>query len=282
MIRILVNITVLVTLCTAGASAQSYRSSVNEGNDHFENKEYKKAAELYDRAAVKNPDRIESYFNRGNAAYREDDVKTALENYEKAGKRITRASELAGTMYNAGNTFLNAAEKGAENPVLMQKAGGDAQQLRMEGYRQAIEMYKRVLKIDPSDEDARYNLTYAKKKLEDMKNQQNNQKQDQKQDKNKDDKNKDDKNQDKNKQDQKDKQDKQDEQNQKQQNQKDQQKNEDKAKPDQKEQSQPEKKHNMSKQQAERILNALEQDEKDLQKEKRQKVNARVQVDKDW
>jgi tetratricopeptide (TPR) repeat protein len=269
-------------LFSAYAPAQSYRSTVNDGNEYYGKKEYDKASELYDRAATANPERMESYFNRGNAAYRNNDIKTALDSYEKAGKRVRSARDLANTMYNAGNTFLNAAEQGAENPVLQQKAGGDAQQLRMEGYRQAIGMYKRALKINPDDSDARYNLTYAREKLDELQQQQNKENQDQdKKQKQDQEKNQDKDKQDKDKQDQKDKQDKQDEQQKKKQNQKDQE-NKEKAKPNEQEKSQPERKHNMSKQQAERILNALEQDEKDLQKKKRQQVNARVQVEKDW
>ncbi len=276
-----------VLLITSAVQSQSYRSTVNEGNEYYNQQQYDEAREKYEQAAVSEPERPESYFNQGNAAYRSDDIKAAIEQYEKAGTRVRSKEELARTLYNAGNTFLNAADKGVENPALQQAAaaqgaGSQGAELRMEGYRKAIDLYKQTLKLDPRDADARYNLTYARKKLEDLQKQQQNQNQDEQQKKDqKQDKDKDDQQQDKNKQDEQNKKDKQDEQQQKQQNQKDKDQKEN-AKPDEQQQSKPEKQKTMSKQQAEQILRALERDEKDLQKKKRQKTNVRVSVEKDW
>lgn len=276
---------ILVVSCS-GAVAQSYRSTVNDGNDDYHAKQYDRAREKYKKAAVGEPERPESFFNSGNAAYRTDDVKAALAQYEKAGVRVKDKETLARTIYNAGNTFLNAAEKGVENPVLKQAAGEQAGNLQMEGYKQAIEMYKKALKLDPDDQDARYNLTYARKKLEDLKKQDQNkdQKQDQKKDKQqkqKDDKQQDQQNKDKNKQEEQKKKDKQDQEKQQNQNQKNDEEKE-KAKKDQQQQPKPDKDQNMSKQQAEQILRALQRDEKELQKKKRQQQGSRVKVEKDW
>ncbi|MBE0645062.1 MAG: tetratricopeptide repeat protein [Bacteroidetes bacterium] len=276
-------ITVALSILAAGAHAQSYRSTVNDGNDLYHNKQYDRAREKYEQAAIEEPERPESFFNAGNAAYRNNDIKAALDKYEKAGLRVKDKQTLARTLYNAGNTFLNAAEKGEENPALKQAAGEEAGNLQMEGYKQAIEMYKKALKLDPNDQDARYNLTYARKKLEDLQKQQQNQNKDQNKDKKdqKQDKQKDQKNQDKNKQEEQQKKDKQDQEKQKQQNQKDNEQK-DKAKQDQQQQPQPQKEQNMSKQQAEQILRALQRDEKELQKKKRQQQGRRINVEKDW
>lgn len=289
----------ILTVCfilalPAAMAAQSYRGSVNDGNELYEQKKFDEARQKYEAASVTDPERPESYFNSGNASYRSFSnpegatdpkmIERALKEYEQAGMRFRDRERIAGTLYNAGNVFLAAAEKGGDNPVLQQAADGQAGDLRKEGYRQAIEMYKKALKLDPSDADARYNLTYAKKKLEELEQQQQNQdknkdqKQQQKQDKQ--DKQQDQQNQDKNKQEEQQKQDKQDEQQQKQQNEKgDDQK--EKAKPDQ--QQQPQKsEQQMSKQQAEQILRALQREEKELQKKKRQQQGRRVNVEKDW
>ncbi|MFZ1730641.1 MAG: tetratricopeptide repeat protein [Bacteroidota bacterium] len=265
------------------AQAQSYRGTVNEGNDFYNAKKYDRAREKYEQAAVSEPERPESYFNAGNAAYRSDDIKSALEQYEKAGLRVKDRETLGRTLYNAGNTFLNAADKGVENPVLKQAAGEQAGNLQMEGYKQAIEMYKKALKVDPTDQDARYNLTYARKKLEDLQKQDKNQdkNKDQKQ-KQKDDKKQDQQNKDKNKQEEQQKKDKKDQEQQQKQNQKSDEQKEKAKKDEQQQQPKPQKEQNMSKQQAEQILRALQRDEKDLQKKKRQKQGSRVNVDKDW
>lgn len=277
--------TIVLLAAPAFLAGQSYRGTVNEGNELYRQKKYDAAREKYERAAAADAERPESYFNSGNTAYRSDDVKSALEQYEKAGMRFRDRERIAQTLYNAGNTFLNAAEKGAENPMLQQAAGDKAEDLRMEGYRQAIEMYKKALKLNPEDEDARYNLTYARKKLEDLQKQQQNkdqnkdQKQQQKQ--KEQDKQQDQQNKDKNKQEEQQKKDQQDQQQQKQQNQKGE-NEKDKAKKDQQKQPQPDKDQQMSKQQAEQILRALQREEKDLQKKKRQEQGRRVNVEKDW
>jgi Ca-activated chloride channel homolog len=260
--------------------AQSYRGLVNDANEAYRQEKYDVARDGYSKATQEKSDRIESWFNSGNTSYRTDDIQAALKQYEEAGKRARNKEEVAGAMFNAGNVFLNAAEKGADNPVLKQAAGGDAAKLRMEGYRQAIGLYKQALKLNPSDADARYNLTYARKKLEELQQQQQqnqNQNQDKKQEKQ--DKEQDQQNQDKSKQEEQQKKDQQDQQQQQQQNQKDQQQK-DQAKQNQQQQQQ--KQPQMSKQQAEQILRALERQEKDLQKEKRQQVPVRIQVEKDW
>ncbi|MDT8325289.1 MAG: tetratricopeptide repeat protein [Bacteroidota bacterium] len=278
-------------LCAASAqvSAQSYRSTVNEGNEYYRQQEYDRAREKYEQAAADEPDRIESYFNAGNAAYRAatentsaEDVQAALQAYEKAGTRIENSAQLARTFYNAGNTFLQAAEKGLENPLLQQAAGEQGGDMRKQGYLRAIDMYKRTLKIDPDDADARYNLTYAKKKLQDLQKQQQDQKQDKEEKKDqKQDKQQDQQQQDKSRDEQEQKKDQQNQDQQQQQNQKDRDQ-EDDARNKQQQQSKPEQQQKMSKQQAEQILRALEREEKALQKKKRMKVNTRTEVEKDW
>lgn len=266
-----------VLLCFGAAAlhAQSYRASVNDGNEAYRQQQYDAALKRYNQASKKDGERMESRFNSGNVHYRNGDVKSALKSYEEAGKRAASKEQLAATLYNAGNVFLDAAEKGGDNPMLQQAGNNDARALQMEGYKQAIELYKKTLKLQPGDADARYNLTYARKKLEELQQQQQNQNQDQKQQQQKQDKQQDQQKQDKSKQEEQQKQDKKDQQQQQQQNQKDQQQKQ-QAKPQQQKQPQ------MSKQQAEQILRALERQEKDLQKKKREEVPARISVDKDW
>ena len=119
----------------------------------------------------------------------------------------------------------------------------------------AVEAYKESLRNNPKDDETRYNLALAQKQLQD---QQQNQ----------------DQNQDQDKQDQQKEQDKQQDQ------QKDQQQNQDQ----QQQPSQPEKKDNeMSKENAEQLLNSVMQDEKDVQdKVKKQQVLQGGRLEKDW
>jgi tetratricopeptide (TPR) repeat protein len=122
--------------------------------------------------------------------------------------------------------------------------------LQQKKYQESIDAYKNSLKIKPDDKETKYNLEYARKKIIQQKNQQN--QQNQNQDKNKDDK----------KDDKKDKNDK----------------NKDKQDKQQQQQGK------VSKQDAERMLNALKNKEKQTQekldKEKEKNVNSNVE--KDW
>ena len=123
-------------------------------------------------------------------------------------------------------------------------------------YQEAVKSYIESLKINPNDQDTKYNLSYALAKLREQQQQQN------KNDKNKDnkqDKQKDQKNQDQQKQDQQ----KQDQQQQQQK----QPQNQDKK---------------MAKAEAERILDVLKNSEKDVQKKLRVRQAVRAKTDKDW
>ena len=116
---------------------------------------------------------------------------------------------------------------------------------------ESIAAYKMALKANPSDNETRYNLAYAQALLKK-----------QQQDKNK---NKDDKNKDKDKQNQ-------DKQNQDKQN-----------KDKQQQQQQQQQQQKMSRQNAQQILDALMQDEKNaMDKAKKQQVRGRKSADKDW
>jgi Ca-activated chloride channel homolog len=253
--------------------AQSYRSLVEDGNDAYEEKNYDNAEARYKEGIREKPDRIEGHFNLGNAAYRRNDIQAALDAYKTAATKGKSKEQIAETLYNVGNSFLNAAEL-TENSAQQVEGGAEK---RMQGYRQSIEAYKQSLKLNPKDSDARYNLVYAMKKLDELQKQNNDQdkqKQDKKDDKKEDKKDKDkDNKQDEQKKDQQDKDQQQDQQ----QKDKDQ---EQKSKPKE-QQSKPEE-QKISKEQAQQILKALEQDEKNLQKKVRAKSSSRVRVEKDW
>ncbi len=124
--------------------------------------------------------------------------------------------------------------------------------LKQKEYEKSINAFKNALKKNDEDEDTRYNLAYAQRML---KQQQQQQKQDQ------DKKNKDKKDQDKKDKDKKD-------------NKKDQ----------KKDQPQEQQNQNISKEDAQRLLEAMNNDEKKLRdkmNEKRVKV-ARGEIEKDW
>ena len=234
----------LLLLCIATASAQTVRSHVASGNRAYEKAKYADAEAEYMKALAKDTSSREAQFNLGNAYYKQQrsDEAQRMYSHRIAASKAPADKEMA--YYNLGNTFFKSNK-----------------------LEESIESYKRSLRLDPADEDARYNYLLAKdrlKKQQDQKNQDKQNKQD-KQDQNQ-----------QNKQNQQQNQDKQDQKNQQQQQPPQQQQ----AKPDQTNQQQ--QKNMMPKQQAERILEALRNNEKEIQKQLRKRAAARVIVEKDW
>lgn len=200
-----------------------------EGNDIYKMKNYSGAEKKYRDALLHDSVKTVANYNLGNALYQQ-------EKYDEAGKAYadamtgTNKDSLARAWHNLGNSML-----------------------KMEKYEESISAYKQALRMKPGDEDTRYNLAYAQKKLKkrtppqqsNSQNKQNKQKQQQ---------------QNKQQQKQKNKQ----EQNQQQQ------------KPQQE----------MTKEEAQKILDAMKNEEKktrDRLNKNRQPRNARsVSKEKDW
>jgi len=220
---------VLTALLCVTASGQSVRSLIANGNELYGDRKYSDAEAEYRKSLEKEKGLVEGEYNLGNTVHKQQRFDEAVQQYQQAIGRTTDPKLLSKLYYNMGNSRFEANQ-----------------------YKESIEAYKQALKHDPSDEDARYNLAYAYRKL---KEEQQKQQQQQKQDKNK-------------------QQDKKDQQQQQQQEQKQQQQ--------EKQQQQQQQQKQMSQKEAQRILEAIKNDEKDTQKKVRKKAPVRANVDKDW
>jgi len=226
----------IFVLFSANVLAQTVRSHVNEGNRVYEKGSYNDAEAEYKKALEKNAKSKEAQFNIGNSYYKQQRFDEALREYSNSGAAMKSSEDRAKTYYNMGNTLYNSKK-----------------------FQEAVEAYKQSLKLNPNDDDTRYNLQMAREQLkqqQQQKQQDKNQKQDQKQDQKKD-----------------------QQQNQQQQNQ--QQQKQEQAKQDQTRQ-QVQKKNQMPKQEADRILDAMRNNEKEIQKNLRKREAVRVKVEKDW
>jgi len=219
-------------------------AEIKDGNKEYETGRFHNAESAYKKSLQKDPRQFTGNYNLGNALFKQKKFEEASQQYLNAAALNDTESLQSKAMYNMGNSLL-----------------------KNEKYAESIEAYKKALRTNPKDEDARYNLSYAMKKL---------QQQQQQQDQNKD--NKDNKDQQKKDQ-QKQEQDKKDQQKQDQEN-KDQQKQDQK---NQEKKKQEPKQPKLTKEEAERMLKALKNDEKDLQKEKAKKyqVNSNS-IEKNW
>ncbi|EOA58383.1 MAG: aerotolerance regulator BatC [Bacteroides nordii] len=211
------------------------------------------------------------YIRKGNRLFNDSVFVDAEVNYRKALEVNPKSTV---SMYNLGNTL--SQQQKFKDAMEQYVAAGKIEKDKMKlahiyhnmgvlfqagkDYAQAVEAYKMSLRNNPKDDETRYNLALAQKMLKDQ--QQNQQNQDQNQDQNKD------------------------EQEKKQDQQKDQNKQNDQKKDDQQQQPpKPEKKDNeMSKENAEQLLNSVMQDEKDTQDKvkKQQQVIQGGRLEKDW
>jgi Ca-activated chloride channel family protein len=220
-------------LISSGAIyAQSDKKYIRQGNKEYEKNNFAGSEVSYRKAVDKNNQSSDAVFNIGDALYKqkkfEDAGKQFIENTNLNADRVKKSNG----MYNLGNSLLMA------NKV-----------------KESIDAYKGSLKLNPNNNEAKYNLAYAQDLLKQQEQQQ--QQQNQQQDKDKQDQNKDN-----NKDDQKEKEQQQDQNK------------------DQDQQQQ----QNISKEDAQRILNALANDEKNVQEKVKlaKAAKAKVRTVKNW
>ena len=222
-------LTVVLVLIAMSVSAQTDRQYIRQGNKQFRSGDYANAEVSYRKAIEKNPKNPQAVFNLGNALMAQKKDSAAVVQFESASKMETNPLRKAKAYHNMGVV---------------------CQSHKM--YGEAIEAYKSALRLNPNDDETRYNLVLCKHQQQ---KQQQNQQQNQQG------------NNDQKKDDKKDQQ--------KQDQQKDQ-------KDDKKQQEQ--QKPQMSKENAEQLLNAAIQNEKQTQDKlkKAQQQPQRRAIQKNW
>lgn len=237
---------ILLLSCTSALFAQSKKGLLHKGNELYAQKKYKEAEATYRKADAdkKHPD-LTGKFNMGDAMYKQNKFDDAAQDFTDIASQKNASTQVKAEAYhNLGNSFLSKKD-----------------------YQNSINAYEKSLLNNPKDDATRYNLAYAQEMLK---------KQQQKKNKgggggggggggaNNQNKNNQDKKNNKNKQDQN----KQNQQNQDKQNQ-------------QQQQQDPNK---ISKDDAQRMLDALNDREKNTQdKLKNKKLKGgKMHIDKDW
>jgi Ca-activated chloride channel family protein len=201
----------LLFLTALSVTAQTDRQYIRQGNKQFRMGDYPNAEVSYRKAIEQNPKNPQASFNLGNALMAQKKDSAAVTQFENASRLETNPLRKAQSFHNIG--------------VICQTH---------KMYGEAIEAYKNALRLNPNDDETRYNLVLCKH----QKQKQDQQKQNQGQ--NNDDQKKDDQKKD------------------------DQQKDQNSDKQDDKKQ-QEQQKPQMSKDNAEQLLNAAIQNEKQTQ-----------------
>jgi Ca-activated chloride channel family protein len=237
-------LTLMVLMMVVLAYGQNERKVIRDGVRAYEEGEFDRAEVQFRKAENINQNSFEAEFNTGAALYSQEKYEETVKQYESLLEQTDDAVKTAQMWHNIGNSLLEA-----------------------EQYGPSIEAYKNSLRNNPTDEDTRYNLAYAKQKLNEQQQQQENQ-EDQEQD-----------------------QDQENQEDQDQENPEDQEQEKDQENQDQKPQDQDPEQQNqqpepqgISKEDAERMLNAIQQQEKEVKAkvDKEKAAAVKVKTEKDW
>lgn len=239
--RTILCLTVLILSSSSVFAQKAERKHVREGNDLYKSEKFTESEIEYRKALEVNPRSIEGTYNLGNSLYRQKKFPEAAEQYQLLAGQAERLKEtpegkqrLSAVYHNMGNIFMNGKD-----------------------YAKSVEAYKESLRLNPKDDETRYNLALAQKLLNDQQNQ--------------------DQSQDQQNQDKDENKGQQDQQQQQQQQQQDNKQN--------KTQEQEQPNEQMSQDNAQQMLDAFLQDEKDTQekvKKAQQQQQQRRKTEKQW
>ena len=141
---------ILFLLAASGAQAQQLpeRSLVRKGNRQYNKGNYEQSAGRYEQALQAAPGQFEAIYNLGNALYKAERFDKAEQTMRQAAADTLRTDdERAQAFYNLGNA-----------------------QFKQQKYKEALESYKQSLRLNPSDQEAKYNYAYTKRLIDDDEN----------------------------------------------------------------------------------------------------------------
>ncbi len=127
------------------AFTQSANQLIREGNRLFEDERYAEAEEKYRASLQLEESNTHALFNLGNALYMQGRFEEAQAVFEDISHEAEDNDKVADALHNLGNAYLGQAR-----------------------IPESIEAYKDALRLSPYQEDTRYNLAYARKLLEDL------------------------------------------------------------------------------------------------------------------
>ena len=148
------------------AQKHKERRFIRTGNELYEKGDYVESEVNYRRAIEKLPGSLEANYNLAGSLYKQELFKESALIYDSIATDSTLSDNVSSqTLYNRGNALFKQRE-----------------------LEKALESYKSSLRINPNDMEAKFNLAYTKKLLENEKEQeQKDQNKDDKQDDQKDD-----------------------------------------------------------------------------------------------
>lgn len=153
---------IVIIFCSSFAGAQEWRDSLKVARDSYKKEEYSKALKYYQSAQKKAPENIDLSDEMAQSAYKAREFEKAEKIYQQSANSKKSNAEKSKTYHNMGNSRMQKKD-----------------------YSGAVDSYKEALRNNPSDEQTRYNLSEAIRRLKDeQKKQQQQDKNDPKQNQN--------------------------------------------------------------------------------------------------
>ncbi len=147
----------ILVACMSTSVLADYRKLNKKGNEAYSKRDIEQALKYYQEAEIEKPQEPVLEYNIGTALFEQAKYEDAVKRYSKALHTDDPAFQ-ADAYYNLGSSFF-----------------------RNERYAEAINAYQKCLELKPDDVDAKYNLELSRKKLKEQAQQQQSQKQDQQQ-----------------------------------------------------------------------------------------------------
>ena len=122
--------------------AESVDSKIQEGISQYHEGKFKDAGQSFSSARVDRPDDSRIPYNQGNAHYKEGSFPEALQAFTQSSLDKKNPDIRKNAIYNTGNTLVKLGK-----------------------LKEAESAYKKVLRLDPDDMDAKFNLEYIREQL---------------------------------------------------------------------------------------------------------------------
>lgn len=139
--RILV-VGLFVLLTNSPVSADPADANIQEGLNQYQEGLFPEAEKNFSQARSSRPDDPRLNYNLGSSYYKQEKFKEALQDYTHAALENSDPKLKKNSLYNSGNTLF-----------------------KMGKLEEAEAAYKKVLTLDPSDMDAKFNLEFVREQL---------------------------------------------------------------------------------------------------------------------
>ncbi len=131
--------------------SQAGREKVLEGNRNYSDGDYDKALELYREALEESPESPAIRFNLGDAQFKKEEMEEAADSFSRALQSEDPGIK-SRAQYNLGNSLYRQGK-----------------------LQESLSAYREALKVAPGDRDAKHNLEFVLKQLQEQQQQQQNQ-----------------------------------------------------------------------------------------------------------